>query len=243
MTQLDPERYYAQIEASTAAIAGLVDGADLTTPIPTCPEWTLRQLATHVGRAPAVGRRRSSAPGRPSSSRSARCPTAGCPTTPRRTRPGWPRAREQLDRGRAGGRRRTGCGRSAAWRPAPLLGPADVPRDGGARGRRAAGRRAAGQHRAGRGRRRDRRVADRAHRPGGGPSPTARAAALPAGRSLHVHATDEGLDGAGEWLLSHEPDGVRRGPGPRQGRRGRDRAGRPAAAGAAAPGCRPTTRR
>jgi predicted lipid carrier protein YhbT len=28
-------------------------------------------------------------------------------------------------------------------------------------------------------------------------------------RSLHVHATDEGLAGAGEWLLSHEPDGVR----------------------------------
>src|SRR5215470_16202248 len=27
------------------------DGTDLTRPVPTCPEWTLRQLITHVGRA------------------------------------------------------------------------------------------------------------------------------------------------------------------------------------------------
>ena len=48
---LTPERYYAEITASTAALAGLVDGADLTLRVPTCPDWTLRQLATHVGRA------------------------------------------------------------------------------------------------------------------------------------------------------------------------------------------------
>jgi uncharacterized protein (TIGR03083 family) len=45
------ERCYAEIEASTGTLAGLVDGADLTRPVPTCPDWTLRQLATHVGRA------------------------------------------------------------------------------------------------------------------------------------------------------------------------------------------------
>jgi uncharacterized protein (TIGR03083 family) len=45
------ERYYAEIEASTETLAGLVHGADLTRQVPTCPEWTLRQLATHVGRA------------------------------------------------------------------------------------------------------------------------------------------------------------------------------------------------
>jgi uncharacterized protein (TIGR03083 family) len=45
------ERYYAEIEASTETLAGLVHGADLTRTVPTCPEWTLRQLATHVGRA------------------------------------------------------------------------------------------------------------------------------------------------------------------------------------------------
>src|SRR5580693_8160964 len=45
------ERWYAEIEASTETLAGLVHGADLTRQVPTCPEWTLRQLATHVGRA------------------------------------------------------------------------------------------------------------------------------------------------------------------------------------------------
>ena len=45
------ERCYAEIEASTETLAGLVHGADLTRQVPTCPEWTLRQLATHVGRA------------------------------------------------------------------------------------------------------------------------------------------------------------------------------------------------
>lgn len=48
---LSTERCYAEIEASAGTLAGLVEGADLTRPVPTCPEWTFRQLATHVGRA------------------------------------------------------------------------------------------------------------------------------------------------------------------------------------------------
>ena len=48
---LSPERYYAEIAASTASLGAVVDGADLTLRVPTCPDWTLRQLATHVGRA------------------------------------------------------------------------------------------------------------------------------------------------------------------------------------------------
>lgn len=47
---LSAERCYAEIEASTGTLAGLVEGADLTRRVPTCPDWTLRQLATHVGR-------------------------------------------------------------------------------------------------------------------------------------------------------------------------------------------------
>ncbi len=31
-------------------LADLVESADLTRPVPTCPEWTLQQLARHVGR-------------------------------------------------------------------------------------------------------------------------------------------------------------------------------------------------
>ena len=51
MPLISAERCYAEIEASTDTLAGLVDGADLTRRVPTCPDWTLRQLATHVGRA------------------------------------------------------------------------------------------------------------------------------------------------------------------------------------------------
>ncbi|HXP20890.1 MAG TPA: maleylpyruvate isomerase family mycothiol-dependent enzyme [Streptosporangiaceae bacterium] len=51
MSTLPAELFYAEIEASTAVLAALVDSADQDLPIPTCPDWTLRQLATHVGRA------------------------------------------------------------------------------------------------------------------------------------------------------------------------------------------------
>jgi uncharacterized protein (TIGR03083 family) len=51
MPPIAVERWYDEIEASTETLAGLVHGEDLTRQVPTCPEWTLRQLATHVGRA------------------------------------------------------------------------------------------------------------------------------------------------------------------------------------------------
>src|SRR5215510_5852185 len=51
MPQLSADRYVAEIEASTAGLAEVVAEYDQSLPIPTCPEWTLRQLVTHVGRA------------------------------------------------------------------------------------------------------------------------------------------------------------------------------------------------
>jgi uncharacterized protein (TIGR03083 family) len=51
MPPIAAERWYDEIEASTETLAGLVHGADLTRQVPTCPEWTLRQLTTHTGRA------------------------------------------------------------------------------------------------------------------------------------------------------------------------------------------------
>jgi uncharacterized protein (TIGR03083 family) len=51
MPQLSPDRYFAEIEASTAGLAEILAEHDQSLPIPTCPEWTLRQLVTHVGRA------------------------------------------------------------------------------------------------------------------------------------------------------------------------------------------------
>ena len=51
MSAISTERLYDEITGSTATLAGLIDGTDLTRPVPTCPEWTMRQLVTHVGRA------------------------------------------------------------------------------------------------------------------------------------------------------------------------------------------------
>lgn len=47
---ISEERLFAGIRESTARLAGIVTDEDDTRPIPTCPEWKLRQLATHVGR-------------------------------------------------------------------------------------------------------------------------------------------------------------------------------------------------
>src|SRR5215469_10660198 len=51
MLQLDADLYVAEIEAGTAGLAEILAEHDQSLPIPTCPEWTLRQLVTHVGRA------------------------------------------------------------------------------------------------------------------------------------------------------------------------------------------------
>src|SRR5260370_1935683 len=51
MPQLVADWYVAEIAASTAELAEILAENDQSLPIPTCPEWTLRQLVTHVGRA------------------------------------------------------------------------------------------------------------------------------------------------------------------------------------------------
>jgi uncharacterized protein (TIGR03083 family) len=51
MPQLSADRYVAEIEASTAGLAEILAEYGPSLPIPTCPDWTLRQLVTHVGRA------------------------------------------------------------------------------------------------------------------------------------------------------------------------------------------------
>jgi uncharacterized protein (TIGR03083 family) len=48
---LDVEPLLAEVTGSSAMLADIAAGADLTTRVPTCPDWTLRQLFTHVGRA------------------------------------------------------------------------------------------------------------------------------------------------------------------------------------------------
>jgi uncharacterized protein (TIGR03083 family) len=50
MTRLPYERYYRELEAETRRLAEAV-GAGPAAPVPTCPEWTMTRLAEHVGRA------------------------------------------------------------------------------------------------------------------------------------------------------------------------------------------------
>lgn len=205
MAQLDPELYYAQIEASTAAVAGLVDGGDLTTPIPTCPEWTLRELATHMGRgqrwaATIVSTRsaefvpfRSVPHGRlpddpaehaawlTESARNIVAAVRACPRDHVWTFDGLAPATFWA---------RRMCHETVVHAADALLAagqPASVPPVV---------------------------AADAIDEwltvltvPAGA-EPDRRAAALPEGRSLHVHVTDDGLHGAGEWLVRHGPDGV-----------------------------------
>jgi uncharacterized protein (TIGR03083 family) len=196
---ISAERWYAEIESSTATLAGLVDGADLTRPVPTCPDWTLRQLATHVGRAHRWAAEIAS-------TRSAemipfrQVPDGRIPDDPAQHAP-WLRAGASRVVGavqEAGsdrvwafnalrpasfwGRRmahETAVHRADAELAAgrdPVIAP-DVAADG-----------------------LDEWLGFLSGPPAGGPDP--RLAALPDGGVLHVHATDEGLDGeAGEWLV------------------------------------------
>ncbi|MGW1814526.1 maleylpyruvate isomerase family mycothiol-dependent enzyme [Streptomyces sp. NPDC002125] len=51
MTLLAHTRYCDEILAQTAELGELLTGADLTRRVPTCPDWTLRELVVHVGGA------------------------------------------------------------------------------------------------------------------------------------------------------------------------------------------------
>jgi uncharacterized protein (TIGR03083 family) len=50
MLQPSRDAYFAEIRASAARLADIVAAHDPDLPVPTCPDWTLSQLATHVGR-------------------------------------------------------------------------------------------------------------------------------------------------------------------------------------------------
>jgi uncharacterized protein (TIGR03083 family) len=210
-------RYYAEITASTQTLAGLVDGADLTLGVPTCPDWTLRQLATHVGRAQRWAAQIVS-------TRSAQAiafrevPDGRIPDDPAE-HAGWLRA--------------------GADRLTTVLGQAgDVPvwafgeqRPAGYWARRMTHETTVhgvdAQLTAAAGKPRGDERPDGDKRPAiaadvaadgidewltvlAGPSegqPDLRAAGLAAGESLHVHAADV-PDGTAEWVVSHEPAGI-----------------------------------
>ena len=43
------DRFFTEVRGCTAELARIIDG-DRERPVPACPGWTFRQLATHVGR-------------------------------------------------------------------------------------------------------------------------------------------------------------------------------------------------
>jgi len=212
MPQLSPGRYAAEIEASTAGLAGILAENDLSLPIPTCPEWTLRQLVTHVGRAhrwaAEITRTRSDVfiPFR-------EVPDGKLPDG----------SAEQQAWLRAGAARIVDAVREAGsdivWSfagPAPatfwirrmacetLVHRTDAQLAAGAEPERAI----------------DAEVAADAidewltlltdgilGNAGGRTTP------LPAGAALHIHATDDGIGGRGEWMIRHDPGGLTVGPG------------------------------
>jgi len=207
MPQLSADRYVAEIEASTAGLAEILGEYDLSLPIPTCPEWTLRQLVTHVGRAhrwaAEITRTRSDA---------------------------FIPFREVPD-----GRLPDGRAEQCAWLRAGAARIVDAVGEAGSdhvwsfTGLVPAGfwlRRMAHEtlvHRA------DAQLAA-----GAEPEPVMeaevaadaidewlmlltggfagnadeRTKALPAGASLHIHATDDGLAGRGEWMIRHDTGGL-----------------------------------
>jgi uncharacterized protein (TIGR03083 family) len=50
MQQPGRDQFFTEIRASAAQLADIASTHDPSLPVPTCPDWTLRQLATHVGR-------------------------------------------------------------------------------------------------------------------------------------------------------------------------------------------------
>jgi uncharacterized protein (TIGR03083 family) len=213
MPQLSPDRYVGEIEAGTAGLAEILAEHDQSLPIPTCPEWTLRQLVTHVGRAhrwaAEITRTRSDAfiPFRA-------VPDGKLPDDPAE-QPAWLRAgaARVIDAVRD-------AGSDLVW---SFTGPAPA----GFWIRRMAHETLV--HRA------DAQLAA-----GAVPEPVIEAEvaadaidewlmlltngilgdageritkALPAGAGLHIHATDDGLGGSGEWMIRHDAGGLTVEPG------------------------------
>jgi uncharacterized protein (TIGR03083 family) len=48
--QISTDRLFAEIGASAGKMAGIISRGDPGLPVPSCPDWTLRQLGTHLGR-------------------------------------------------------------------------------------------------------------------------------------------------------------------------------------------------
>jgi uncharacterized protein (TIGR03083 family) len=205
MPTLPAELFYAETDASTAVIAALVDSMDPDLRIATCPDWTLRQLATHVGRAhrwaaEIVATRAAQMIAFRS------VPDGRMPDDPAE-RGRWLTSGAALliDALREAGDARVwtfdGLGPAGFWarRMAheTLVHRADAQLAAGDEVTMPAELAVDAI---------DEWLTVLTAAPAGQPDP--RAEALPRGRTLHVHVTDSGLGQAGEWLVSHAENGV-----------------------------------
>ncbi|HEX9031134.1 MAG TPA: maleylpyruvate isomerase family mycothiol-dependent enzyme [Streptosporangiaceae bacterium] len=205
MPPLPVIRHFAELGESTAALAALVDGAEPDLPVPSCPGWTLRQLATHVGRAhrwaAEIVRTRSadfiefrSVPdGRLPDDPGARGPwlTSGASRLTDAVR------EADQDRVWAFGELRPASFWARRMAHETLVHGADAAL---ACGRQPVLTAEFASDAI------DEWLAMASGRSGGEPDP--RSDALPDGRSLHVHVTDRDLDGTGEWLVRRADGGL-----------------------------------
>jgi uncharacterized protein (TIGR03083 family) len=207
---IDLETFYAEISGSTGIIADLAGEADPALPVPACPGWTLRTLATHVGRVHRWAAEITAT--RSTEFIAFRSVPDGTFPDDRAAQPEWLRA---------GAQRVTAAVQAAGSEPVWAFGSLHPASFWGRRmAHETAMHRADAEMAAGR---------EPAFAPLlaadaidewlgflAGPlddRPDPRLEALPDGGSLHVHATDDELDGTGEWLVSHADSVITAGHG------------------------------
>jgi uncharacterized protein (TIGR03083 family) len=205
MAAISDERYFAELRDCTAELARIIDG-DLDRPVPSCPGWTFRQLATHLGRghrwAARIVATRATAP---VSTREV--PDGKLPADPAEHGP-WLRASADLVVEAV-----TAAGDDQAW---TFIGMRPANFWARRRAHEAAVHLADAQLAAGRDVDLAPEVAADAVGEWLGMVAGGRAPAdglRGEGQTLHLHATDPGLTGTGEWLITRTPSGARVEPG------------------------------
>ena len=197
------DRFFAALSSCTAELARIIDG-DLNRPVPTCPGWTFRQLATHVGRghrwAAQIVATRSTVP-----LPMREVPDGKLPEDPAQHTPWLNAGADQVIKAV------TAAGHDPVWTLGGL-GPASFwarRRAHEAAVHLADAQLAAGQaidlapDLAADG------VSEWLTLVAAGTADPARARDLSGdGQSLHFHATDPGLSGTGEWLVTRTPSGL-----------------------------------
>jgi uncharacterized protein (TIGR03083 family) len=202
------DRFFAELRGCTAELARIIDG-DLERPVPTCPGWTFRQLATHLGRghrwAAQIVATRATTP-----IPLREVADGKLPTDPARHAPWLNAGAGQVIEAV------TAAGSDLVW-TLTGIGPASF--WARRRAHEAAVHLADAQLASGR----DVDMAPdvaadavdewlaRIAAGTEGPADPARAQARELGteqQSLHFHATDPGLSGTGEWLVTRAPSGV-----------------------------------